>query len=120
MANSPTDKTPRRALIVSLIVIGLILMTFWYMLNIVLLTFLFTFIFYQLLNLIEHNSQKYLHFHLPYKLNIFIVYALFILLLVYSVYRLPYFNQLIKLRSSAPTGSIGWFAAASRCSLRNF
>ena len=88
MANSPTDKTSRRALIVSLIVIVLILMTFWYMLNIVLLTFLFTFIFYHLLNLIERNSQKYLHFHLPYKLNIFIVYALFILLLVYSVYRL--------------------------------
>ena len=66
----------------------MILMTFWYMLNIILLTFLFTFIFYHLLIIIRKYSQKYLHFHLPDKLNIFIIYIIFVLILVYGVYRL--------------------------------
>ena len=88
MSISPKESTSKRALIISLIVIAMLLMTFWYMRNIVLLTFLFTFIFYHVLVLVRKYSQKYLHFHLPDKLNIFIIYIIVILLLVYSVYRL--------------------------------
>lgn len=88
MPNPPKESTSKRALIISLIVIAMLLMTFWYMLNIVLLTFIFTFIFYNVLMLIKKCNQKYLHFHLPDKLNIFIIYIIVILVLVYSVYRL--------------------------------
>lgn len=88
MDNSPQGTTSKRALFFSILVITLLLMTFWYMFNIILLTFLFTFIFYHVIILLHNTSQKYLHFHLPDKLNIFIIYIAFILILVYAVYRL--------------------------------
>lgn len=88
MEQQPQNNSSRRAMIISLIFIALLLMTFWYMLNIVLLTFLFTFIFYNLLAVIRRLGQKYSPIHLPDKLIIVFLYVAFICLMVFAVYKL--------------------------------
>ena len=62
--------------------------TFRYMLNIILLTVLCTFIFYQLLSLVKRLAKKYRIPLLPDKFLIAIFYLAFILIMVYAFYRL--------------------------------
>ena len=62
--------------------------TFRYMLNIILLTFLCTFIFYQLLSLVKRIAQRYHIPLLPDKFLIILFYLVFILIMVYAFYRL--------------------------------
>lgn len=67
--------------IVSLIVLVLIIITIWYMLDIVLLTFIVTFIFYHLVHLIQKQNKKMIPISIPDGLVLSILYILFILLL---------------------------------------
>lgn len=64
--------------LISLAVMAVILLTFWYMLDIVLLTFILTFIFYHLLALIQRQCAKVMKCHLPEKLLIIVMYLLIV------------------------------------------
>ena len=68
--------------IVSLIVLVLIIITIWYMLDLVLLTFIITFIFYHFVNLIKRQNRKLFSFRIPDGLILSALYILFLLLLV--------------------------------------
>lgn len=64
--------------IISLVVIIGLLLTVWYMLDLVLLTFLLTFIFYHLLEKVQCRYVKILGRRLPDPLIMVVLYALFI------------------------------------------
>ncbi len=75
--------------IISMIIIGLLLITIWYMLDIALLTFVITFIFYNLLSLIQKKLLVHLPIHVPNGLILAVLYVVVVLtitLLVLSVY----------------------------------
>ena len=67
--------------IITLFVIVIILMTLWYMLDLALLTFIFTYIFYSLLELIKKNNKKMLKIDIPDSFIILVLYAIFIAIL---------------------------------------
>nr|UWI48974.1 AI-2E family transporter [Clostridioides difficile] len=72
--------------IVSISVVVIILITFWYMLNMVLLTFIMTFVFYNLLVSIRKRIRKLFSFYVPDSLIIIVLYSLFAILLVLISY----------------------------------
>ncbi|KPI50048.1 membrane protein [Clostridioides difficile] len=72
--------------IVSISVVVIILITFWYMLNMVLLTFIMTFIFYNLLVAIRKRINKISSRIIPDSLIIVVLYLLFAILLVLISY----------------------------------
>ncbi len=72
--------------IVSISVVVIILITFWYMLNMVLLTFIMTFIFYNLLVATRKRIKKFSYLNIPDSLIIIVLYALFAMLLVLISY----------------------------------
>ena len=75
--------------------------TFRNMLNIILLTFLCTFIFYQLLSLVKRICKKYRIPLLPDKFLIALFYLLFALLMVYGFYKLsPIIIKLLDLTNN--------------------
>ncbi len=79
--------------IISLIVIIGLLMTMWYMLDLMLLTFLLTFVFYHLLEKIQCRYVKILGRRLPDILVLFFIYGLFILLI--SLFGIEIFPKLV-------------------------
>jgi predicted PurR-regulated permease PerM len=62
--------------IISWVVMTLMFITIWYMLNIVLLTFVITFVFYHLVELIQRKRKE----HAPYRIP-----DAFILTVLYSI-----------------------------------
>lgn len=70
--------------IISLVVLGLILITFWSMMNLVLLTFIISFVFYKLQKNLQNKVLCRLHFKIPEALVLSVLYLLFISLLVFG------------------------------------
>jgi predicted PurR-regulated permease PerM len=58
--------------------------TIWYMLNIVLLTFVITFVFYRLVELIQRKRREYLPYQVPDSFILTVLYVIFILLLTFA------------------------------------
>jgi len=88
--------------IISWIVMTLMFITIWYMLNIVLLTFIITFVFYHLVELIQRKRRNFSMYQLPDGLVLTVLYTAFIILLVFlSMEFLPklaeYFTDLARL-----------------------
>lgn len=79
--------------VISLIVIFGLLMTIWYMLDLMLLTFLLTFIFYHLLEKIQARYVKVLGRRLPDIIILLFVYGIFILLI--SLFSIEIFPKLV-------------------------
>lgn len=79
--------------IISLIVIFGLLMTIWYMLDLMLLTFLLTFIFYHFLEKIQCRYVKVLGTRLPDIIILFFIYGIFILLI--SLFSIEIFPRLV-------------------------
>ncbi len=67
--------------IVSLIGMGLIFITIWYMLNIVLLTFIITFVFYHLIEIIQRRRKKMLSVPVPDSFILTVLYIAFIIIM---------------------------------------
>lgn len=80
--------------VISLIVIIGLLMTIWYMLDLMLLTFLLTFIFYHLLEKIQCRYVKLLGRRLPDIIILFFIYGIFILLI--SLFSIEVFPKLLR------------------------
>ena len=77
-----TAKELRTARIVSFAVLTLILITVWYMLDLVLLTFILAFVFY---NIVEKSQRRYrqlLPFKVPDALILTLAYIIFVFLLI--------------------------------------
>ncbi len=70
--------------IISWIVLILMVITIRYMLNIVLLTFIITFVFYNLVELIQRKSRKFLSVQMPNGFILTALYIAFILLLIFA------------------------------------
>lgn len=76
------SKNDTRSKIISLLVVALIFITFWYMLDIVLLTFISTFVFYHLIAAIKRRLDTTAGGRkIPENLLIIVVYVLVLLLL---------------------------------------
>ncbi|MDD3169225.1 MAG: AI-2E family transporter [Eubacteriales bacterium] len=70
--------------IISWVVMALMFITIWYMLNIVLLTFIITFVFYHLVVMIQERYRKLLRFQVPDGFVLTVLYAVFISILIFS------------------------------------
>lgn len=70
--------------VISTIVLVVIFITIWYMLDIVLLTFILTFIFYHLVHITQRKIRKSFAVTLPNGLILSISYVLFILILTFA------------------------------------
>ncbi|HVI41742.1 MAG TPA: AI-2E family transporter [Anaerovoracaceae bacterium] len=70
--------------IISWIVMTLMFITIWYMLNIVLLTFMITFIFYHLVELIQRYRRKMFSVQVPDGFILTLLYVIFILILIFA------------------------------------
>lgn len=70
--------------IISLIVLVLIFITVWYMIDIVLLTFIITFVFYHLVNFFQRKGRELVPIRIPDGLVLTILYGIFIFVLIYS------------------------------------
>lgn len=76
------EKKTKERMIGSLVVLGLMFITVWYMLNIALMTFLITFIFYHLMRVIQ--DRKFLTgLRLPNSIVVSLSYLIFILILTF-------------------------------------
>jgi len=71
-----------RGKIISIVLLVLILITIRYMLDLALLTFILSFLFYHIVTRIQKQSEKKMPFHIPDAVVLSIVYALFIGFLV--------------------------------------
>lgn len=80
--------------IISLIVIFGLLVTVWYMLDLMLMTFLLTFIFYHLVEKIQCRYIKTLGTRLPDIIILLFVYGLFIILI--SLFSIEIFPKLVR------------------------
>jgi predicted PurR-regulated permease PerM len=74
--------------VIALIVLTMVFITFWYMLNLVLLTFVFTFIFYKLRNLIQKRDRRVLPIKIPDPVVIVTLYVIFAVCLGFLIYAL--------------------------------
>ena len=88
-----------KELLISWFVMALMLVTIWYMRNIVLLTFVITFVFYHLIEWIQDKRRKLLPYQVPDGFILTVLYAVFILILTFlSIEFVPrlaaYFNEL--------------------------
>lgn len=77
-----------REKLISWILLVIVFITLWYMLDIVLLTFIITFIFYHLLLAIQKHYRKVLPVTIPDGLIITVLYILFVGLLIVLSYEL--------------------------------
>jgi len=77
-----------REKLISWILLVIIFITFWYMLDIVLLTFIMSFVFYHLMLVIQKRYRRILPVRLPDGLILTVLYVLFISLLVILSYEL--------------------------------
>lgn len=89
--------------IISWIVMALMFVTIWYMLNIVLLTFLITFLFYHLVRWVQNKRKQLFPFQrqVPDGFILTVLYIAFILILIFASIELApklaaYFNDLAK------------------------
>lgn len=77
-----SGKATNKTKIIALAVLTMIFLTFLSMLDLVLLTFIFTFIFYQLSGLIQKRDKRILPITIPDPVVIVILYILFVTVLV--------------------------------------
>lgn len=70
--------------IISWIVMTLMFVTIWYMLNIVLLTFIITFVFYHLVAKLQKRRREMLPVQVPDAFILSVMYVLFILILIFA------------------------------------
>ncbi|MGI6752151.1 MAG: AI-2E family transporter [Anaerovoracaceae bacterium] len=73
---------------ISWIILLVIFVTFWYMIDIVLLTFLLSFIFYHLLGVVQKSSKRLFSFSLPDAVTLSLLYVLVLSGLVVLGYEL--------------------------------
>ncbi len=71
-------------LIISMSVLVLIFITIWYMIDIVLLTFIITFVFYKIVEKIQKRSRRVMPIVFPDGLVLTIIYVLFVLILIFA------------------------------------
>ncbi len=83
--NPMTESNDKKTRIISYVIIAGILLTVWYMLDLVLLTFIVAFVFYHLERKIKIHCDKVMPFNMPEKAIISACYILFIILLVMFV-----------------------------------
>ena len=81
-----TVQAPVKEKLISWVIILITFIAFWYMLNIVLLTFVITFVFYRLTTAIQKRLAKRLPFHVPDAIILLLLYTAFITLLVLGSY----------------------------------
>ncbi|MEL7656950.1 MAG: AI-2E family transporter, partial [Bacillota bacterium] len=70
--------------IISWVVMTLMFITIWYMLDIVLLTFIITFVFYNFVELVQKKRGGMNFVHLPDSFILTVLYSIFILLLIFA------------------------------------
>lgn len=70
--------------LISWIVLTLMFITIWYMLNIVLLTFIITFTFYQLVAWVQRRRSELVTYQVPDGFILCILYIVFILILIFA------------------------------------
>lgn len=99
--------------IISWIVMALMFVTIWYMRNIVLLTFLITFIFYHLIKLIQKKRKEYTPFcvQVPDGFILAVLYCVFILILIFASIELAprmaaYLNELARVLITFDTNEL--------------
>lgn len=80
-----SEGAEKKARLISYAVIAALLITMWYMLDLVLLTFLVTFIFYHLTNIVKKRCDKIFPFDMPRALLLGLEYLLFLGLIVVFV-----------------------------------
>lgn len=85
MAETLKGKESKTSFISSIIVLSVMIIAIWPMRDIVLLTFLITFVFYNLTSLIEKFSKRILNIKIPNAIVLAVVYILFIFLLTMVV-----------------------------------
>ncbi len=73
-----------KALIISWVVMGMMFVTIKYMLNIVLLTFVITFTFYHMIELIQRKRKKFFSLAVPDGVILTALYVAFILALIFA------------------------------------
>jgi predicted PurR-regulated permease PerM len=66
------------------VVILVMFITIWYMLDIVLLTFLITFVFYHLVAWVQRQRKKLVLYQVPDGFILSVLYSLFILVLIFA------------------------------------
>lgn len=76
------SKNDSKSKMISLAVLAIIFITFWYMLDIALLTFIITFVFYHLIRVLKLRLDKLIDRHIPDNLLTILVYLLVLSLLV--------------------------------------
>ena len=96
--------------IISLIVIVGLLVTVWYMLDLMLMTFLLTFIFYHLLEKIQCRYVKVLNTRLPDVLILIFIYTIFVILI--SLFSIEVFPKLVR-QFNVIAGSLANFDIAA-------
>jgi predicted PurR-regulated permease PerM len=79
--NSDSDLKVR---IISWTVMVLMFITIWYMLNIVLLTFVITFVFYHLVEIAQRRRSEHFTYRIPDVFILTAFYAVFVLLLIFA------------------------------------
>ena len=86
MGDSNRDENNLKERIISLAFIAVIFITIWYMLDIVLLTFILTFVFYHLVAWIQRRPRPntLMTFQAPDGFVIAVLYALFLLILIFT------------------------------------
>jgi len=70
--------------IISWVVMTLMFITIWYMLDIVLLTFVITFVFYHLVELIQRKRREHVPYQVPDAFILTVLYTIFILVLIFT------------------------------------
>ena len=75
------ENTSPKEKIITLIIISLIFITIWYMLDLALLTFIFTYVFYSLWGLLRVNNKENFPIRIPDPIIIIVLYLIFAALL---------------------------------------
>lgn len=86
MPNQSPSFTNPKASVISLLMLGVLLITFWSMLDMVLLTFILTFIFYHLLQFVQKKLQQLLPFQIHHAIVTLGLYVVFLGLLALVSY----------------------------------
>ena len=82
------ENTSSKEKLITLLIICVILITFWYMLDLALLTFIFTYMFYSLWGLFQRRNKGILPFKIPDPIIIAVLYVIFAALLFGIGYQL--------------------------------
>ncbi|MBK5245971.1 MAG: AI-2E family transporter [Peptostreptococcaceae bacterium] len=82
MSGEPGIDIDNKEKVISLIVLSLILITFWSMMDLVLLTFILCFVFYSLLILIQKKMVSIFKFKIPDGIILIVLYIISIIMLV--------------------------------------